>query len=314
MRGLWLVLWLVGGMVLLYRPLAAQVPGQGDAAFQDALVQWLDGVEAAALPALAGQAKAGNPAARLLLGMIDKTGYLQGPWLATRPKAVRIGLLRAPGGLSGQSWLRDVKQVPLATQYLAVLDSAAGIDAALALVDLGEAGAARRALIALEARQVTGFAAFADDPRFPAEMRYLIWREWQKSGHPNPELANWPAGDGQRAIVTGPLPIDDLVGWLNESPLAASLRRLCQRQCPESRNACLFAGYRAIGGYRRLAALASPAQALVSEPDFAASAQGQASLLRQALGYAFLTAERRRQIRRQDACFADILTKEGQRF
>lgn len=297
---------------------AETLPGQDDPAFEAALALWLADDEAEALPRLADLAQAGNGSARLLLGLIDKTTALQGPWLALLPKAERIALLRAKGGVSGSSWLRQVADVPVVSVILAVLDGQADIPAALALADFGEARALRGALAALEARQIKGFDRFANDPRFPASMRYLIWRDWLNSGVRDDEFAlavnGLAKGDPQRILLLGEVDDHALENWLLSSDLAAPLQGLCHQRCPESEGSCLRAGLGAIGGYRRLLSDGTPLNALIDEARFAGSARGQASVLRRAMAYAHLTRERVRAIGQIDACFADALAQEGARF
>ena len=294
------------------------LPGQEDPAFEAALALWLEDDEAKAMPRLAGLAQDGNVSARLLLGLVGKGTALQGPWLALLPKDKRVALLRAKGGFSGRSWLRQVPEVPVAALMLTVLDGQADIPTALALADFGEARALRGALAALEARQITGFDLFADDPRFPAEMRFLIWRDWLRSGARDADFASavngLAKGDPQRILLLGEVEDQALEGWLLKTDLAAPLRALCHQGCPETEGACLRAGMGAIGGYRRLLSDGTPLNALIPEARFAASARGQASVLRRALGFAHLTHERVAEIDRTDACFADLLAREGARF
>ncbi|MBZ0127841.1 MAG: hypothetical protein K8F59_01870 [Rhodobacteraceae bacterium] len=309
---------LFGLAVLLWASVGARaqdLPAGIDAPdFRAALDLWLDDDEATALPALAGMAAEGNEAARLLVGLIDKSFPLQGPWLALRDKPERIALLRAAGGLSGRSWLRMVDH-DLARRWLAVLDQRADIAAALSLADLGEARALRVALVSLEARQVTGFDEFADDPRYPAALRYLIWQDWRKAGRAvAPALADLHPGDGQRQMVQASVAADDLMDWLAITDMGQPLTALCRDACPDSEATCRLAGYQAIGGYRRFAGLGSPAIMLIGEARFAASRRGQASVLRRALAYDLLTSLRVDAIAGTDACFAGLLAAEGQRF
>lgn len=302
---------LLGLTVWLSAAMAAeeQLAGADDPRFQAAVDLWLADDEAAALPVLAGLAAAGNPAARLLVGLIDKAFALQGPWLALRDKSDRIAMLRAAGGLSGRSWLRQVDD-DLAHRWLAVLDQRADIALALSLADLGEPRLVRVALVSLEARQVTGFAGFADDPRFPGALRYLIWRE----GSHGDEVADLHPGDGQRQMVQASVPADDLEAWLMITDLGQPLRALCRSECSGDVGACLLAGYEAIGGYRRFAGLGTPAAMLISDARFAASRRGQAAVLRRALAFELLSGLRIAGLAETDACFAGLLAAEGQRF
>lgn len=68
-----------------------------------AVAAWLDNDDEIALPELASLAKAGNRDARILLGQIASRQH--GSWLRSLNRGKRNELLRAPGGLSGKSWL-----------------------------------------------------------------------------------------------------------------------------------------------------------------------------------------------------------------
>lgn len=297
---------------------AGQISGDTDPAYQQALELWLADDEAVALPMLATLARQGNTAAQMLVGLIDKTIALQGPWLALLPKAERVQMLRDQGGISGTSWLRRVEDVPVVTILLRVLDSEADVNLVLSLTDFGEPGTVRRGLTALEARQSSGFADFADDPRYPDAMRYLIWREWQKAGDRDDELAAalnaLPQGDPQREILMAPGAAPGHADWLLRTELGAPLRQLCENACPVQTAGCMLAGMQALGGYRRVVTIGTPLAALIPEARFAGSARGQMSVLRRAVAYAFLTRDRINEVARTDACFADVLAREGQRF
>jgi hypothetical protein len=311
------ILWCV--FVAVAGPVASgPVTGDIDPAYQHALDLWLSDDEAHALPMLATLAADGSTAAQMLIGLIDKTIALQGPWLALLPKAERIELLRDQGGLSGTSWMRRIDDLPVATILLQVLDSEADVGLVLTLADFGEPGALRRGLIALEARQSTGFSAFAQDPRYPDAMRYLIWREWQKDGDRDDELAAalnaLPKGDPQREVLMAMGAEPEHADWLLETKLGTPLKALCERTCPARPATCMLAGMRALGGYRQVVTIGTPLVALIPEARFADSQRGQMSVLRRAMAYAFLTRERIGEIAKTDACFAGILATEGQRF
>lgn len=298
-------------------PEAETITGSDDPAFRETVALWLQDDEAVALPALAGMAAGGNSAAQLLLGLIDKTASLQGPWLTLRGKPERLALLRDTGGLSGTSWLRRNPGSAVAMAWAAVLDQRAGIADVLEFADLGEARALRVGLIALEARQVTGFDAFEDDPRYPRRLRYLVWRDWQKGGEAARlarDLATIDPADPQRSMIEDTGAGGDLGAWLAASDVAQPLQSLCRLECETAFASCLAAGFDAIGGYRRVLTLGTPAASLIPEAEFAASPRGRASVLRRALAYAFLTPARRDEIAAKDACFADLLVDEGQRF
>lgn len=303
-------------LLVMTQPLRADVRGIEALEFQAAFQLWLDDNEEIALPALAHLAREGNEAARIVVGAVDKTAPLQGPWLALQSKRRRIELLRDEGGLSGTSWLRHVDHEAIVL-WLKVLDSKAGIEDALRLAELGEARLTRLALIALEARQTTGYAGFVTDPRFPQSVRYLIWREWQKAGDAGAVsriVSSLAPGDPQRALLNQSVRRSELQDFLLSADLAIPMKALCSAECPATAGACMEAGFQAIGGYRRYATQGTPLAALISETDFAATPRGRKSTLRRAMTYAFLTEGRLRPIARLDACFAELLLEEGQNF
>ncbi len=297
---------------------ADSIPGQNDPAFVNALHLWLDDDSKRALPALAKLAHQGNVAARIVIGLTDKYVSLQGPWLAPRSKAERIELLRLPGGLSGKSWLRKTDDLVFIHELLGVLDSHTTVDRVLSFSDMHEPRAVRVGLISLEARQWIGFARFADDPRFPDSVRYLIWREWQKTESRDDEFQKavdaLPEGDGQRLLLRHEVADAEFESWLLDTHLGLPLRALCERNCEKTQAACMRGGFYALGGYRRFVALGTPMASLISEEEFAQSIRGQASVLRRALPFSRLTEGRLKRIAEIDACFAGLLEDEGQRF
>ena len=123
---------------------AAELRGQDDPRFQSALALWLDDDEETALPELAALAAGGNRAAQVLLAQIDVTLWIQGPWLVGLPRKERNALLRAPGGLSGRSWMQAAADdTPLAQLWLVQPTPAATAETALAFAAMGEHRAAR---------------------------------------------------------------------------------------------------------------------------------------------------------------------------
>jgi hypothetical protein len=306
------VLWMTAS------PVAAQnIKGQDAPEFTAALELWLKDDEATALPQLSALAQDGNQAARVLIGMIDKNAALQGPWLALLSKKERIALLRTTGGLSGTSWLRQVDDVPSVQTWLDVVDSTADIETVLSLVDLGEPRLARAGLIWLDARQVVGFADFADDARFPDAVRYLIWREWQKAGDLDKlatSMNRLHPGNPQLDLLRASRSVPETEDWLMQTELGAPLSALCQAQCQGGVASCLRAGLETLGGYRRVVSLGTPLVSLIPEERFSQSPRGQLGVLRQSLSYMFLSESRLKPIRAIDVCFAELLEDEGQNF
>ncbi len=302
---------------------APPVPGAEAPAFRDARAAWLAGDEEAALPVLAALAQSGNPAAQVLLGLIDKSPELQGPWLTARSRSERIALLRVPGaGMSGTSWMRPAAAagVALAALWVELWTVEAAPDIPLRFARLGEPRAARAAAIVLAKREWRGFGRLADDPDFPTALRSLAWIEWAETpegaARAAAEAAALHPGDPQRAQLGLPLAGADLEDWLASRPEAAPLAELCRAECPGSVGACARAGFAALGGLSVLAVLGTPASALVDPDSFAASPAGRAAVMRRMQlnvgprARANLLAR----TRETDACLADRLAQEFKRY
>ncbi|MGG7645672.1 hypothetical protein ACQ5SP_12765 [Rhodovulum sp. YNF3179] len=263
---------------------ADPVPGQDDAGFVSAVETWLEGDEAAALPVLADLAAEGNTAAQMLLALVDKMPELQGPWLSDRSRDERVALLRAPGGMSGKSWMRAAAaEAPLARLWVQLWSPDAPASLALGFARAGEARAAREALVFAAARQAGGFDAIADDPDYPAGMRYLVWKDWRAAGQGDrvaDDAARLSPGDPQR-VVAG---LDwDAGAWPDGHVLAAPLEALCAGICPDAAADCARAGLARLGGYEVLAQLGTPAAVLIPRARFLDSAKGRETVLRRML-------------------------------
>lgn len=325
-RGIGAAVRLLGtALVLVFGAsvLHAEAPGQADARFQAALDAWLADDDQGALPALADLAVADNRAAQVLLALIDVMPETQGPWLAAQSREARIALLRQPGGLSGRSWMaRAAADAPLARLWLRRWDAMAGDEAAtaMAFATLGERRAARETLIAMHARQRGGFAAIADDPLYPPELRRLVWLEWADdpamADRAASEIAALAPGDPQRVafadIAPDPAARDD---WLAEAPLAAPLRAFCTAACADTAPDCLRATLALLGGTPGLLLFGAPSETLVPPEVWTHSPRGRAAILRRAAALNPGTAAATRAaVAAEDACAASALEAEAARF
>lgn len=302
-------------------PATADIAGQRASGYVAAVESWLDDDEEAALPELARLADQGNTAAQMTLALIDKTSALQGPWLSRLPRGDRVTLLRAPGGISGRSWMHAAAgSEPLAAMWLQLWSVEAPLTLALEFAAAGETRAAQETLVALAARERRSFATLADAPKYPETMRYLIWREWERTSEQAERMARetaaLPPGHPQRDEV-GPAPAPEaLSAWLLSAPEADAIAAFCTDRCAATAPACALGVFEALGGYRTLLVFGTPAQALVPSELFHRSPRGQAALLRRIL----LNADargRRLQLARaeaQDACLASALEAEAQRY
>jgi hypothetical protein len=272
---------LVGAVVMGSPVRADPMPGQSAPEFVAAVDLWLTGDEATALPRLAALAQDQNAAAQIFLGLIDTTPSLQGDWVDTLPRADRIALLRAPGGLSGQNWVRHAAgTATLAQGWVALWDGDATPAVMMDIAALGEARAARIAALTLAKREKTGFAAVADDPGYPAAARAFAIREWLRHDPSRGarEAAALSPDDPQGEILGRQ--VDDPSGWLMTHPEGDPLVALCETRCPEAvPSDCQTAAYRAIGGYWPLMAMGSPVEAIIASDRFNRSPAGVQSVL-----------------------------------
>lgn len=291
------------------------LPGAERPAFQNALDLWLQDDEAQALPALAELAERGNAAARLLLAQIDKIPSLQGPYLAQMPRAERIALLRAPGGLSGRSWIAEIEDVAVADAWRALHWPDAGPELMARFDALGEPRAARTTMVVLAAREHEGLRDLPLDEADP-ELLYLLWR----SAGPERRAeiaARVPAGHPQRQLMGEATDARDLDRWLHQSAAAAPLVALCNTLCPEDGEAgtCLGAAYQALGSHDALLTIGTPSEALIDQDRFLASPRGQASVMRRILLGTTMRGRRLMlaRVEGQSACLAAGLSAEADR-
>ena len=176
--------------------------------------------------------------------------------------------------------------------------------------------ATRDTLQALANRQYREFAALAEDPAYPADLRHLIWREWAADpagqARAEAEIAALMPGDPQiQRFKAGPVPAADLDAWLASAPLAAPLRSFCAASCPDSASACARALLVVVGGHAGLAVIGTPSETLIPPEVWATSERGRAALLRYAPGiFRRITNE----VTATDSCVGAAFAAEVARF
>ena len=293
-------------------PARHTVPGADAPAFARALALWLDDDEATALPALAALAHEGNTAARLLLGLIDRSPTLQGPWLARLPRAQRLEVMRAPGGMSGRSWLAEIASDPIAAAWLALMRTDAGLATGAALAALGETRAAREALVVLAMRHHPDLGQDWHDWMDP-ELAFLIWPRAREAVRTQLERV-LPAGHPHWLLVGQATAAWDI--WLASSPAAAPFAAFCRAECPQSVAACQRAAHAALGSHVAALTLGSPVEALIAQTDFLASPRSRSSLLRRILLSVDARGRRARNDRatQTEACLGSRLAAEADRY
>lgn len=279
-------------------------PGADDPGFGEARQAWLAGSDdMAALARLADLAGAGNMAARILLGAVVDDRLLPDA-VAALPRADRIALTRAPGGMSGTSWLRVAGQTsPLAAALEAsstVGRTASVAETERALETLLAAGETGRALRMLSTFHNMG--GFGPDGGWTMVLRH--------ASHPALEGHGAPLLEALQALLTDPSTGVSDPGALAEvkaalarlrglSDITAPLAALCAARCPAAAGACTAALVRITGGLVGHVTL-SPVEGLIDSATYQASPRFAADLRRRLSP----TADR---VAAMDACAAGLL-------
>jgi hypothetical protein len=150
--------------------LAVLRPAVAQTSVDQAISLWLSGDDASAFPALAALAEAGDERAMLFLGAVEPQSS-GSPFLRSLDRATRNRLLRAPGGLSGQSWLH---QVTVEKDIAAALLGARNGDPA-PLLALGETSAATDAILMSFNASPWSLVSLDRSSRLPETLRHLVW-------------------------------------------------------------------------------------------------------------------------------------------
>lgn len=259
-------------------PAIAQPPawqGAEDPAFAEARDAWLSGTDDMnALARLAALAQSGNAAAQVLLGTVVAEGLVP-PAVDALPRAERIALTRAPGGLSGTSWLRVAAQEDAVAMAIGTVvtgfpeANVPGIAETLqTLLDAGETGAAVRALIYLG-----NIGGGGPDGGWTLVARHGAHPALQ--GHAVPLLAllrttltDPASGVSDPALLAA---VEVTLGGLpNPATLHGPLATVCATACPEAPAACTAAVVRVTGGHVGYVTL-SPVEGLIDSATYQAS-------------------------------------------
>jgi len=142
-----------------------------------AIEAWLEDNDERAIPALAELAASGNADARLLLAQIDGRPGALSNYLGGLSRKERNILLKAPGGLSGKSWLQAIEaENETARALTQASDAKFSADGIKKLLDLGEAGPAVRPLLELmNFGDVSGVMRLSGHENFPEDARVVAW-------------------------------------------------------------------------------------------------------------------------------------------
>jgi hypothetical protein len=157
-------------VLLLGLALGSAVPAIAEDPTQQAIDQWLAADDAAAFPALSALAEAGDERAMLFLGAIERRS-LGNPYLTRLDRETRNRMLRAPGGLSGRSWLtRVTSEKALADALIAAREG----DPVPLLVHDQPHAASEAILVSFNAAPWSLVAINRATP-VPDELRHLVW-------------------------------------------------------------------------------------------------------------------------------------------
>lgn len=263
-------LFLVGG-------LSANASPDHQARLDAAIANWLSDQDHLALPELAALAEEGNRESRILLGQIARRQ--QGKWLRGLERSARNQLLRAPGGLSGTSWLQslveagDLHALALHTAFRPPFDFAkiqaliehqeieTAIRLALRFVDQGGVQAEFAALPQAFGRD-GAYAAYLPiihhkiiknfklkgDPADPAiwtpDALLMFGAFLNASGREaTPPVRSWlgiVSGDALAGDPSDAEVVGQMIDRLPETQRnLIAVRQFCDQRCPDSRHRCL---------------------------------------------------------------------------
>ncbi len=297
---------------LLATTLTVFVATSAAAALDDALEAWLADNDYEALPALTNLARSGDVDAQLLLGVI--AGRPHSPYVVNLPRSDRKNQLRAPGGLSGVSWLKVAADAGnLRAKALVSVQTPPFVSSGITtLVRLGEDGAAATAMLRAATYRRTDPNAAVFDRTYPADMAYAATvlklsasRDIQQPGSRAVDallhqlelaavdafLSRRPVSGPARDISlrlfpgnyseTNALPAGEFL--LEIAPVSRPANRLrvyCEAACPRAVAACAGDAVALLGGYDQIWRFGPPINALISEDRYLASPRFHADMAR----------------------------------
>lgn len=294
--------WLAAAALAAFANTAAAVP------LDEALNAWLADNDYKALPALSDLARGGDTDAQLLLGVIAARPH--SPYVVNLPRSDLRALLRAPGGLSGASWLKVAADAGnlRALALIAVQTPPFVSSAITTLVRLGEDGAAATAMLRAATYRRTDPKADVLGETYPADMAYTATvLRLSASLEPRPSgeaplkrleliaatafLSQRPNSGPARDISlrlfpgnyseTDALPAGEfLLGIAPVSRPANRLRAYCEAACPKAVATCVGDAVALLGGFDQIWRFGPPINTIVSEERYLASPRFHADIAR----------------------------------
>lgn len=153
------------------------IPAKAEEDLADAIDAWLADKDEVAVPLLAQLARDGNVDARLLMGRIaDRPGAFS-PYMASLSRKERNKFLKAPGGISGVSWLGVISdENEIAAAHIKAKDVKNGVPGIVKLLELGEAGPSVGYLYRQLAQgNQTDLLELANKEHLPESAQYVLW-------------------------------------------------------------------------------------------------------------------------------------------
>jgi len=293
-----------------------QLSGSDDATLQRIVVLWLDDDDEASLPALATLARAGNPAARLLLARIERYDRAPSAFQSSLSKQARLSLFRAPRNESGfyPTWLRveSIRGNKLASalerarlpyvdlQLIKTLYRAGEIQASDHPVRIASIyGDQRTHRVLLQSDYlIAELAPYVRSYRIPAQQQAdglealrTIAAEVTSTGNSRIDITDEDTSQVARMLSLG-YPFGEITvasrwrpiieNWLMTSMASRPVAALCERQCSDQSGDCAIAMLGLTGGYYELIRLDSPLESIISQEDFLDSPRARRSALQRA--------------------------------
>ena len=275
---------------------------------KSAIAHYLDGEDERALPILSSLAREGDTDAQVLLGRIAQRPH--SIYVIGQPRKQRNALLRAPGGLSGKSWLTVAAEAgdararayeaaknpswssQTAIRLLEIGDQDAAIETVRSAIPYGLADDARAVLTTPLADPETEYLTLiwldlfnglgeSDRPRVEAYLkrrdagaaRFLEVYGLPRGWSPYnifPGVLAALRGDVFSAVTHGS---EGVLELYRAHPTRATRRVIafCNRACPTNMIRCAADATALAGGYDRLWSLGSPAPQIIPEGDYLTS-------------------------------------------
>lgn len=314
--------------------------------FINALNAWLDNDDAVAIPILSRLATEGHVPAQIFLARI--ANRVASEFVEGLSREDRNRVLRAPGGLSGKSWISVAAKAgnPLAQAFEASTLPPYGIDELRGLLDHAETAEATGFLLRSTASgRMDGIEDLLEDDRLPKAAAYTIWlsiiqNETLKSEQKK-KVDQFLLNGGIGAVIVatelisrygGQLPghlenlsqrlsantstllepmTEKVIDLRNEpTPALGSLTAYCNTFCQDEVPRCLYDALVLVGGYDELWKLMSPVESYLSTPTYIRSKRVISDVERTMRSKYLRHDHRYRELLARNSCAADPILRD----